>query len=504
MCGIAGLATADPDVALSAKAFLATRALHHRGPDETRFLNVSDGSTRLIEADGDPIPADIVAGACRLSIVDIAGGHQPLPNETSSVWVTYNGEIYNQLELRAELESSGHRFRTKTDTEVLVHGWEEWQTGLFPRLNGIFAFAIIDLRTREVVLARDPLGVKPLYVGVSGGSTWWCSELSAATAAGLCTQTISVDALRLFLTFRFVPSPFAVWQGAWKLPPASYVRLQVDQVGSAPRFERYVPKVRSSLEPRSQSEWQEALMVELEQAVARQLAADVPVASLLSGGIDSTLMTLMMTEHLAEPPQTFGVGFASDEGRSEAVTARLAAQELGVPHHSKTLLDADYERAWPSVVARMGEPTGNTSSAVLHSICVEVGKSHKVGLCGQGADELLGGYPRHVAERLYPLGCRAPALAGAVASGIYRNGAGPRLARIFRTRDRIDRYVDIFAHVTPEDADQLAPGGAATTRELARAVDRRLDDVRCARRSAQRPVACGCPRLACGRLADRR
>jgi asparagine synthase (glutamine-hydrolysing) len=122
------------------------------------------------------------------------------------------------------------------------------------------------------------------------------------------------------------------------------------------------------------------------------------------------------------------------------------------------------------MIARMGEPTGNTSSAILHSICVEVGKTHKVGLCGQGADELLGGYPRHLAERLYPLGSRAPALAGAAASGIYRDGAGSRLAQIFRTRDRIDRYVNIFAHVTPETADRLVPGGTGTTRELARQV----------------------------------
>ena len=180
MCGIAGILTTAPDSRLSAKAVRATHALHHRGPDETGFLVVQEGVPETVGAAGSDTAAEIVAGSCRLSIVDIAGGQHPLANETSTVWVTYNGEIYNQLELRDELESLGHRFRTHADTEVLVHGWEEWGTGLLGRLNGIFAFAIFDLRTHEVVLARDPLGVKPLFLGIDGRSTWWCSELAPA------------------------------------------------------------------------------------------------------------------------------------------------------------------------------------------------------------------------------------------------------------------------------------------------------------------------------------
>jgi asparagine synthase (glutamine-hydrolysing) len=470
MCGIAGIATTAPATALSEKAIAATRALHHRGPDETRYLSIAGGAPEVLEAGLRPPAAEILAGSCRLSIVDLEGGSQPLANEDDTVWVTYNGEIYNQSELRAELESLGHRFRTHADTEVLVHGWEEWQAGLLPRLNGIFAFALFDLRTREIVLARDPLGVKPLYVGVGKGHTWWSSELSAAVDADLCPRTLSPEALRLFLTFRFVPAPYSVRTNTWKLPPATYVRLRTDDLGRPPRFEEYSSSIRSSLEPRGRAEWQEALLAELEQSVARQLASDVPVASLLSGGIDSTLTTLFMAKHLPGPPETFGVGFASDGEQSEALAGERAARDLGVPYHSTTLLDAVYEQAWPSLVARMGEPTGNTSSAILHSICVEVGKTHKVALCGQGADELLGGYPRHVAERLYPIGSRLPRLAGRAAAGAFGKEAGPRLARIFATPDRLDRYVGVFAHVTPEDADRLVPGGTEPTLELARRV----------------------------------
>jgi asparagine synthase (glutamine-hydrolysing) len=470
MCGIAGVATAAPDGALSKQAFLATRALFHRGPDETRLLTVADGAAHVVDVDAEPLPAEIVAGACRLSIIDLEGGGQPIANETSTVWVTYNGEIYNQLDLRRELERAGHRFRTHADTEVIVHGWEEWQTDLFPRLNGIFAVAIVDLRTDEIVLARDPIGVKPLYVGTGAASTWWCSELDAAEQAGLCRADISADALRLFLTFRFVPSPWSVREHAWKLPPGSYVRLAAADAGRPPRFDRFSSRVRSPLRPSRRWEWREALTAELEEAVKRQLMSDVPVASLLSGGIDSTLTTLFMKEHLAVPPQTFGVGFASDGSASEALTAAAAARELDVPHASTTLQHDDYEAGWGSLVARMGEPTANTSSTMLHRICVEVGKSHKVALCGQGADELLGGYPRHVAERLYQLGRRSPALAGFVTSRIYGPDAAPRVQNILSTHDRIDRYVNIFAHVAPEAADALVPSGTAATRELARAV----------------------------------
>ena len=471
MCGIAGMVTATPGLDRSARAVRATHGLYHRGPDETRFLVIRDGSWELVESDGEVGAADIVAGSCRLSIVDVEGGHQPLANETSTVWVTYNGEIYNQHELRAQLESRGHRFGTHADTEVLVHGWEEWGAGLLPRLNGIFAFAIFDLRTREIVLARDPLGVKPLYLGIDGPSTWWCSELAPAADAGLRGPGgLSADALRLFLTFRFVPSPFAVWENVWKLPPASFVRFGVDDVGRPPRFERYSTDIRSPLTPASRAEWQEALMVELESAVTRQLMSDVPVASLLSGGIDSSLTTLFMTEHLPAPPQAFGVGFSSDGHLGEAEAGALAAREIGAPFHSQTLRDDEYDHGWPVLLARMGEPTGNTSSSILHSICVEVGKTHKVGLCGQGADELLGGYPRHAAERLYPLGRRAPGVAGRLAARAYGSGAQARLTRILGTTDRIDRYLGIFAHLPPEEVDRLVPGGSATTIELGREV----------------------------------
>ena len=466
MCGIAGLATRSPDAARTAQAFAATRSLHHRGPDETKLLTVADGAANVVDLDAETVPADVVAGSCRLSIIDLEGGHQPIANERSTVWVTYNGEIYNHLKLRRELEERGHRFRTHADTEVLVHGWEEWAVDLFPRLNGIFAFAIIDLTKREVVLGRDPLGVKPLYVGTSGDTTWWSSELAAATEAGLAEGPLSSDAIRLFLTFRFVPSPYAVREDAWKLPPSSFVRLALNEAGRTPQFESYTPRIRSQFEPRSRAEWRDAIGAELEAAVTRQLMSDVPLASLLSGGVDSTLTTYFMRAHLATAPESFAIGFSSDGAENEALQAAAAADELDVPLHARVLEDGDYAREWSELVPRFGEPTANTSSAMLHAICVDVGRTHKVALCGQGADELLGGYPRHVAERVYPFGRRAPAIAGLAASRFFGEDGAERVRRLLATEDRLDRYVEIFAHLPPTEVDALVPGGS--TYELAR------------------------------------
>jgi asparagine synthase (glutamine-hydrolysing) len=468
VCGIAGLATNSPDAARTAQAFAATRALHHRGPDGIRLLTVADGAVDVLGIDAEPKPADIVAGSCRLSIIDLAGGDQPIANERSTVWVTYNGEIYNHLELRRELEARGHHFRTHADTEVLVHGWEEWAIDLFPRLNGIFAFAIVDLTRREVMLGRDPLGVKPLYVGTSEDTTWWSSELAAASDAGLADGPLSSDAIRLFLTFRFVPSPSSVRERAWKLPPGAFVRIPLGEAGQSPQFESYTPSIRSQLEPRNKDEWRDALGAELEAAVTRQLMSDVPLASLLSGGVDSTLTTHFMQAHLATAPESFAIGFSSDGAENEALQAAVAANELDVPLHARVLEDGDYAREWSALVPRFGEPTANTSSAMLHAICADVGRTHKVALCGQGADELLGGYPRHVAERVYRLGRRAPALAGLAASRFFGEDGAERMRRLLAAGDRLDRYVEIFAHVPPSEVDALIPGGS--THELARGV----------------------------------
>jgi asparagine synthase (glutamine-hydrolysing) len=339
---------------------------------------------------------------------------------------------------------------------------------LLPRLNGIFALALADTRRRVTLLARDPAGVKPLYIGIDGDSTWWASELGAARRAGLASSEVSRDALKLFVLFRYVPAPDAILDRAWKIPPGHFVVLDSGTAGQTPKFRSFQTTIRSSAEPRGEEEWRTALIGTLEDAVARQLMSDVPVGSLLSGGVDSSLITLLMDRHLPYHPQAFGIGFRSHGARSESIAGACAAQMLGVPYTSTEVEDAEYLAAWPAAFASTSEPVGNSGGLLVHLLCRAVGRTHKVVLSGQGADEPLGGYPRHMAERLHRLGRRAPGVSAWIAERLLGSGAGERLGRVLHASNRIDRYLEILALSKPELADRWVPGGTPA-RELGRA-----------------------------------
>jgi asparagine synthase (glutamine-hydrolysing) len=474
MCGVAGVVARRADPELGRLVGAMTDSLAHRGPDGEGFWIRGAG---LQQRSGlrDCQPSEVVFGHRRLSIVDLEGGDQPLANEDGTVWVSYNGEIYNHVDLRGELERLGHRFATRCDTEVLVHGWEEWGTGLFGRLNGIFAFVLADERSGDVLLVRDPLGVKPLYLGAAGGLTWWSSELAAARAAGAFHPVFSSDGLRLYLRLRFVPSPWTIFESVWKIPPGHFVRIRSDRAGQTPVFERYDAVVRSAAAPSGATEWAEAIMSELEAAVRRQLMADVPVASLLSGGVDSSLVTQWMTRGLAYAPRSYGIGFASDGDASEALAARRAAEALEVPHDSRELDDAGYIAAWPDALRQIGEPIANSGALMVRLLCEQVGRSHKVVLTGQGADEPLGGYPRHVAERLFPVGRLLPSLSAGLAERTMGRESGDRLAVALREQDPAQRFAAILTVFPPDEVDRLVPSGSAPTRELTRAAIARWD-----------------------------
>jgi asparagine synthase (glutamine-hydrolysing) len=467
MCGIAGIAARSPSTSIGPTTFELTRSLAHRGPDGEGFWLSGPSGSGLVGPEELRRPASVVLGSRRLSIIDLPGGSQPMSNEDGSVWTVYNGEIYNHADLRDELGAAGHEFRTRADTEVLVHGWEEWGTDLFPRLNGIFAFALHDCRSDETWLVRDPLGVKPLYLGVNNGRTWWSSELASAIGAGLATPEPDPDGAKLFLTFRFVPSPSTLVARAWKVPPSHFVRVRGSQRGNDPRFERYETRVRSTREPETTIEWREAVIDELEQAVTRQLMSDVPVASMLSGGVDSSLMTQMMMRHLPYAPVTFGIGMAGDT-QSEALASQRAAALLGAPHDSTVVGNGDYVTGWPEALGFLGEPIANTSLLMVQLLCVRVGMTHKVILSGQGADEPLGGYTRHLPERFRPLG-DLPLMLGERAVRFAGKLDDARRLRRFRTAtNRVDRYAALLAIFDDEEVDELLPQGTPA-RELARA-----------------------------------
>jgi asparagine synthase (glutamine-hydrolysing) len=440
MCGIAGAFARDPRSDVGPLVERLTNALAHRGPDGSGQQFVWQRAAAL--------------GHRRLSIVDLAGGAQPMANEDGQVWVVLNGELYNHVVLRRELEALGHQFRTRADTEVLVHGWEEWGTEVLGRLNGMYAFALYDGRTAgrpgTLVLARDPVGVKPLYVGVSQDTWWFASELGAARACGLVGSGYRPEAFDEYLVYRFVPSPGTFYANAWKVPPGHIVRLELDRLPQRPHFAPVTIGFAPATVPRSAGEWQEALRSALGAAVRRQLMSDVPVGSLLSGGVDSTVVTRLMQDGLAEPPQAFAIGFEGRTAPDERAVARRAAAALNVPLEEVAVSEDAYLAAWPQQIAALGEPIANVGLLLVGLLCRTVRRSCKVVLTGQGADEALGGYPRHVAERFYPWARPFARVIGALPEP-----ASERLARVRRLVTAANegrRFAETLAVFAPTDA----------------------------------------------------
>jgi asparagine synthase (glutamine-hydrolysing) len=464
VCGIAGVLARDAAADVTNVLDRLSSALAHRGPDAS--------GTRFERG------RSVGLGHRRLSIVDLACGLQPMTGEDGRVWVSYNGEIYNHLDVRRDLEALGHSFRTNADTEVLVHGWEEWGPRLVERLNGIFAFAIFDGRKGggELWLARDPVGVKPLYVGQTDGRWWFTSELAAARDAGLVGAPLRAAAFDEFLVYRFVPSPGTFYPNAWKLPPSTLCRLSLDDLPvGMPAFQPYTTSIRPAAIPASSGEWEEALRDGLASAVRRQLMADVPVGSLLSGGVDSTVITRLMRDALPEPPAAFAIGFASEPDGGELANARRAAAALHVPLTEVRVADDEYRAEWPAHAGRLGEPIANSGVLLVGMLCAEVRKTHKVVLTGQGADEPLGGYPRHAGERYYSIAKHLQPLLRRLPEGLAASDRVRRVTRLASEPDEARRFTEILAVFSPREAAALTHS-AVEPDALADPVRRALPD----------------------------
>lgn len=447
MCGISGiLGTAAGHDAGPALERLTT-ALAHRGPDGAGYRYLAGRRAGL--------------GHRRLSIVDLVCGDQPMRNEDGSVWLVYNGEIYNHLALRAELERAGHQFRTHADTEVVIHGWEEWGRGVLERLNGIYAFALFDGRAGagEVWLARDPIGAKPLYVGRHDGVAWFASELSAAREAGVVDETIRPGAIDEYLVYRFVPAPGTMFRNTWKLPPGHSCRISLDHPLADPVFEPFPTRFAPAVTPRTQGEWEEALRDGLQASVRRQLMSDVPVGSLLSGGVDSTVVTRLMCDGLATPPQAFAIGFTDPGAPDELGAARRAAAALRVPLDEVAVTEREYLERWPAQIRAMGEPVANSGVLLLGMLCERVGRTHKVVLTGQGADEPLGGYPRHAAERLAGVLRLLSPVLSRLPEGLAASDRVARLRRLAAEPDEARRFAETLAVFGPAEAAALTGHG---------------------------------------------
>jgi asparagine synthase (glutamine-hydrolysing) len=391
MCGICGVAGGDPADGRDLVHRMCA-AMVHRGPDD-------EG---IVQLDG------VALGMRRLSIIDVEGGHQPMHNEDSTVWVVQNGEIYNHLELRKLLGAAGHTFNTQSDTEVLVHGYEEWGQELVQRLNGMFAFAIHDRRRASVFLARDRIGIKPLHYAIDGDRLVFASELKALLRDPALRKGIDPAALDDYLAYEFVPSPGSIVRGIKKLEPGHTLTWSVAE--STHKLRRYwSPQLNlDDADGRGIEEECEKLRAVLRESVRKELISDVPLGVFLSGGIDSSAVAAMMTQ-LGGEVKSFSVGFA-DRSFDESAHARLVAKHLGTEHHELTLEPGMLLDLVPRLPDLLDEPLGDASIIPTYLLSEFTRRHVKVALGGDGGDELFAGYPTLQAHRLAGYYLKAPRL----------------------------------------------------------------------------------------------
>ena len=420
-----------------------TKTLVHRGPDDEGYY----------------IAGPLGLGFRRLSIIDLAGGHQPMSDQEESVWVVFNGEIYNFLELRRELEGYGHIFRTKSDTEVIIHGYAQWGDEVLNRLNGMFGLAIWDVREKRLVLARDPFGIKLLYYRIDKDCLYFGSEIRPVRAAMRDGAEIDPTSLNLFLRYRYTPSPYTILSGVRKLAPGTKLVVQ----GGSCRVSRWYRFKPVAFAPaKSPGEAREELLALYKQAVRRQLISDVPVGLLLSGGVDSgLLLALMNLNGKSWPTYTVGYGstFADDELNDAAETARI----LGSKHSAVTITRSIFEEALPKIVAFLEEPIATSSIVPMYFVCERARQDVKVALVGQGPDELFGGYRRHLGVRYGMLWAQLPKwmrtpISSAI-TALPRNETLKRGVYALAISDRMRRYQHVLSILPGDQVDGLFQDG---------------------------------------------
>ncbi len=380
MCGIAGylFLTAPRDEAPDLERM--TRLLSHRGPDEEGYHREER----------------VGLGMRRLSIIDLETGKQPIHNETGDITVVFNGEIYNFHELRSRLLALGHQFSTASDTEVLVHGYEEWGDALPQHLRGMFTFAIWDRRQQRLLLARDHFGIKPLYYTRCGDLLLFGSEIKSLLAWKDVSREIDHHAFDRFLSFLYIPEPSSIFRQIQALPAGHTLTCQQGTV-RVERYWRYRPEPgRFS----SRSDAIEAVREAFEDSVRAMLIADVPVGLFLSGGVDSASILAMMARHSNEPIQTFSIGFGDAEHRWDELKAAAALAQHHHTQHHEFRLEPDVVSLLPEVIRHFDQPFANPTAVILHLLSERTRQHVKVALSGTGGDEFFAGYPRYLGMTL--------------------------------------------------------------------------------------------------------
>ncbi len=444
MCGICGQYNFKNQEPVSPETIKRmTSTMVHRGPDD----------------EGYHFSGALGFGFRRLSIIDLSGGHQPMSDTDGSVWVVFNGEIYNFPELRKELEACGHTFRTQSDTEVIIHGYKQWGDDVLNHLNGMFGVAIWDEKNKRLLIARDPMGIKFIYYRIERGSVYFGSEIRPVLAGMNKKPGIDPTALNLFLRYRYTPSPLTIYDGIRKLAAGTMLVFENGRY-RLERWYRYSPKPFSSMP--TPGEAKEELLSIYKRAVKRHLLSDVPVGLLLSGGVDSgLLLSLMMLYGESWPTYTVGYGKTFED--DELVDAARTAKVFSARNTSIELSREEFEASLSRIVTCLEEPIASSSIVPMYFVCKRARQDVKVALVGQGPDELFGGYTRHLGVRYggywraLPEWTRTPLTAAITA--LPRNETLKRGVYSLSVPERLKRYQNIFSLLPAGTIDGLFQEG---------------------------------------------
>jgi asparagine synthase (glutamine-hydrolysing) len=440
MCGICGQYNFKNNEPINREVIeRMTNTMVHRGPDDEGFY----------------ISGPLGFGFRRLSIIDLQGGHQPMSDKERSVWIVFNGEIYNFPELRKELDGYGHIFQTKSDTEVIIHGYKQWGENVLNHLNGMFGLAIWDEKRKKLIIARDAMGIKLVYYKIESGSVSFGSEIRAVLAAGGQRPEVDPVSLNLFLRYRYTPSPLTLFKGIKKLAAGTMLIME-NGSSRLERWYRYKPVPFSP--KKTEREAKEELLDLYKRAVKRHLLSDVPVGLLLSGGIDSGLLLSLMKLNGNNWP-TFTVGYGKSFKDDELSDAAETAEIFSAKYTPVTLTREDFEAALPKIITYLEEPIASSSIVPMYFVCQRARRDVKVALVGQGPDELFGGYTRHLGVhygnswRNMPKWIQAP-LTSAI-NALPRNESLKRAVYSLDVRDRMRRYQHVFSIMPGETIDSL-------------------------------------------------
>lgn len=383
MCGIYGIVNLTNGARPKQELLTAMgRVLSHRGPDD----------------EGEYYGDDIAFGMRRLSIIDVGGGHQPIANEDESVWVVCNGEIYNFKSLREDLEKKGHVFRCNSDTEVIVHLYEERGVEFIQQLRGMFALALWDKSRARLIIARDRLGKKPLYIRQEPGRLLFASEIKSILQDRDIPRRVQLEALQEYLALGYLPAPHTLFEGIHKVLPGHYLLIEKGQV----RDREYWDVDFDREEKHSEHEWVEIVREKLMESIRVRLVSDVPLGAFLSGGIDSSAIVAVMARHTDRPVKTYSIGFeGKDSFYNELPYARMVADAFGTDHH-EIIVRPEVSELLPKLIWYMDEPIADSAFITTYLVSKLAAKSVKVILSGVGGDELFGGYRRYLSDRVMP------------------------------------------------------------------------------------------------------